>query len=364
MTDRHADPGALMVIPEARSAHLERLRERPADKMLYLASKPDFDADLATGQANKVTLLSACWRVALTRSLVLEMPEPLWLRFFPKFALLGLIYKATNPLRRGRGRVVVYAIENNGLDQLLSPDASRGKRVVGPALRMAIRTISNLVLDRICFGSPGSEATYAQLRLTPRLDKTTILELPAAADETTTGADQAVLFVGALEERKGVRQLMEAWEGVERLCSDAHLTIVGDGPLRAAVEAWQGVRPQTRRYEGQLDRRELDIVYRRHSVLAAPSIREGRWREQIGLPIKEGLARGLHVVTTSETGLAPWLSQHGHGVLQGSQEPDMQLRLMSSILNALSITRDPRLITSDLPRLDGRTAAREWLHYV
>jgi glycosyltransferase involved in cell wall biosynthesis len=44
----------------------------------------------------------------------------------------------------------------------------------------------------------------------------------------------AFLYVGRLSEEKGVRVLLEAWR---RVPGDAALRIIGDGPLRPAVEA-------------------------------------------------------------------------------------------------------------------------------
>jgi glycosyltransferase involved in cell wall biosynthesis len=51
-------------------------------------------------------------------------------------------------------------------------------------------------------------------------------------------------------------------------------------------------------------------LLRTSAVVAMPSVRRPGWREQIGLPLVEGLTHGCRVVTTAETGLADDLRDH------------------------------------------------------
>ena len=93
-------------------------------------------------------------------------------------------------------------------------------------------------------------------------------------------------------------------------------------------------------------------------VLALPSQPRPRWREQVGLPIVEGLANGCLVVTTTETGLSAWLSAHGHQVVP----PDAgAVALASAVLAAIDDLRAPADILATLPAVDGRRAADLWL---
>jgi glycosyltransferase involved in cell wall biosynthesis len=57
-------------------------------------------------------------------------------------------------------------------------------------------------------------------------------------------------------------------------------------------------------------RAEVHELLRSSAVVAMPSVRRPGWREQIGLPLVEGLTHGCRVVTTTETGLADDLREH------------------------------------------------------
>jgi glycosyltransferase involved in cell wall biosynthesis len=96
-------------------------------------------------------------------------------------------------------------------------------------------------------------------------------------------------------------------------------------------------------------------------VLVLPSRRTRYWREQIGLPILEGLSLGCEIVTTKETALWQWLEDHGHRVLPSHFS---KIDLSSLILEGLADTRDPKVITSHLPEIDGRAEADHWLNSV
>ena len=82
------------------------------------------------------------------------------------------------------------------------------------------------------------------------------------------------------------------------------------------------------------------------------------WREQVGLPVVEGLAHGCTVVTTTETGLAGWLAAHGHEVLPPGA-PDGEVA--AAVDRALGRRRPAGDVLADLPAADGRLAADRWM---
>ena len=108
-------------------------------------------------------------------------------------------------------------------------------------------------------------------------------------------------------------------------------------------------------------RSEIHRHLRSASVLALPSRPTASWREQIGLPIVEGLAHGCNIVTTSETGLAGWLTEHGHNVVAPGAGVSA---LADSVLHALHKQGDGGTavgVVADLPAVDGRLAADAWM---
>jgi glycosyltransferase involved in cell wall biosynthesis len=90
-----------------------------------------------------------------------------------------------------------------------------------------------------------------------------------------------------------------------------------------------------------------------------PSRREGRWREQIGLSIVEGLAHGCHVIATPDTGLAGWLSRHGHDVLP---EDFTVADLVGAMRQAADTRLSPAMVQESLPAVDGRISAEDWMY--
>jgi glycosyltransferase involved in cell wall biosynthesis len=112
-----------------------------------------------------------------------------------------------------------------------------------------------------------------------------------------------VLFLGTPGERKGFSVLTAAWERSDAAARGWRLVVAdptgGDG---RSLPDGVGVTTPTRA--------EVHELLRRSAVVAMPSVRRRGWREQIGLPLVEGLAHGCRVVTTTETGLADDLRDH------------------------------------------------------
>ena len=102
-----------------------------------------------------------------------------------------------------------------------------------------------------------------------------------------------VLYVGRLSEEKGLRELLEATEGVARV-------IVGDGPLRDVIpEAAGFVGPSM-----------LGPYYERASVVVCPSRREG-----YGVVAREAMAYGRPVVASAVGGLVDAIEDGVTGLL-------------------------------------------------
>jgi glycosyltransferase involved in cell wall biosynthesis len=106
-----------------------------------------------------------------------------------------------------------------------------------------------------------------------------------------------VLHVGRLVEKKGTAVLIEAMAGIE----GARLVVIGDGPLRGALERRAGPHA---RFLGALPPDEVASWMRRAAVLAAPSL-TARDGDAEGLPnvVVEAAASGLPVVATHHSGI-------------------------------------------------------------
>jgi glycosyltransferase involved in cell wall biosynthesis len=100
------------------------------------------------------------------------------------------------------------------------------------------------------------------------------------------------LFAGRLSNEKGVGLLLGAWEH-SALGNTTELTIVGDGPERAAVER-AAIRVPGLRYAGPVTADQVRTQMRKSRVVVVPSI----WFEALPTVLLEAYACGRPVVAT------------------------------------------------------------------
>lgn len=348
------------VYQQLRTAHLERARHHTPATIIYTERSYDFESALGDGLA---LIQAGTFRVAVTmlRSgfRTLEVNEPLVRMRLVRTLVAVLAARLVGTLRRYPVRVVAHAIENRDPFDVATPMSMRTR-----VRRLADDWMSRRLtrqLDRLSFGTPAAQDLYLQTRNVELQGVTTSLipELPAPCTCATPERDatSTVLFVGALDERKGVRPLLAAWPVVQEHLPGAHLRILGKGPLvdevQAAAERLGGIEVVV-----DPSRAVIHDALREAQVLTLLSQPRARWREQVGLPIVEGLAHGCTVVTTEQTGLAPWLAEHGHVIVASDADPST---VASAIASAVEMRRRPFDVLAALPAVDGRAEADSWL---
>ena len=126
------------------------------------------------------------------------------------------------------------------------------------------------------------------------------VRVPAHAKNTEAeNREHMILFVGAIQHRKNVVRLVEAFE---RLPNDWRLVLAGstrgygaDNVLKRIEASRACERIQVL---GYVDNPQLDRLYRRASIFAFPSLDEG-----FGIPVLEAMARGTPVLTSDRSSL-------------------------------------------------------------
>jgi glycosyltransferase involved in cell wall biosynthesis len=108
-----------------------------------------------------------------------------------------------------------------------------------------------------------------------------------------------LIFVGRLVSDKGAALLLDA---LKLLKTRPRLTIVGDGPERAALERQaQELQGQAQiEFVGSRKGEQLAGLLRQHQVLVVPSL----WQEPFGIVALEGIACGCVVIGSAGGGLA------------------------------------------------------------
>jgi glycosyltransferase involved in cell wall biosynthesis len=232
------------------------------------------------------------------------------------------------------------------------------RRVTNASMRLLVHQV-----DRLAFGTVGALRMYeGHVGADGLRGRAELFEaLPAPCACLTGATDERrcdqVLFVGAFVERKGVRETMRAWDVFRAQRPDATLRVLGQGRLAGEILAWSVDRPEAS-VEVDPPRAEIHRALRQSGVLVLLSQPHPHWREQIGLPILEGLSHGCEIVTTSETGLADWLTRHDHEVVPPTATPSA---VAASVAAALDRAHRRSGSLHDLPLTDQRIAAEAWM---
>lgn len=349
--------GNIKVFQTLRTVNLERAQMFVPATYLYEQHRYDFDADLAKQlPVFQNHPLKSAMIILRNKIAILEVNEPLMREGLVGSSLAILALKL-NPKNARTTLVVSYAMEN--LDPFLRPTP----RLRSYVRRWLDRMISKFVyrqVDRLVYATPSAQQLYSTLLGTaPTQDAELIEHLPSVCACREHHKDvPSVVFVGDFSHRKGLDALLDAWPSIFERNPEATLTIIGKGQLEERVQELIAKRAECK---ALIDppRREIHEALSQGHVLVMPSRRTARWREQVGLPICEGLAHACHVVTSDETGLASWLTANGHTVIR---EPRIDTDLPSAVDAALKSAMQGTADVTGLPPVDGRQMADSWLH--
>lgn len=137
---------------------------------------------------------------------------------------------------------------------------------------------------------------------------------PAALPPASASGDGQVRFVcvGRLSSEKGQRGLLEAFAAVRGRTPGVQLDLVGDGPLRAELEALAAALgiAEAVRFHGALSEAETLAVIARSDVLVLPSFMEG-----LPVVIIEAMALGKPVVASGVAGIPELVHDGANGLL-------------------------------------------------
>lgn len=141
-----------------------------------------------------------------------------------------------------------------------------------------------------------------------------------------------ILYVGRLVEQKGVEYLLRAVYYVREKFPDLRLKIVGDGPLRDALESLSTNLTLSGQVEflGWKTGQELVRLYQKAMVVVVPSI-----YEPFGMTALEAMACGRPVVASKTGGLKDIVEHKTTGFLaEPKDELDLAQWLMTSLTSS------------------------------
>lgn len=170
------------------------------------------------------------------------------------------------------------------------------------------------------------------------------------------GNPAEVLFIGQLEEHKGVQSLLAAFAVVQD--QGARLRLIGSGSLEEEVRA-QARLDSRIEVLGHVPNADIPAELARARCLVLPSVTTERHRETWGLVVNEAMAAGVPVVATDAVGAAAGgLVRDGHnGLVVPERDPDALAaairRLVSDARSARSLGAQARsdVTAFDYPRM-------------
>ena len=174
---------------------------------------------------------------------------------------------------------------------------------------VATRFAGDLLSDA---GFPGE-----RIRIVPPMIPDPGLRVQAPSSSST------VVYVGRIEEGKGLEMLFEAWR---RVSPEFELVVVGEGPLRPSLE---DLRVPRTRFLGWVDSPQVDEILLSSRALVFPS----QFFETFGLSAGESLAAGLPVVAGSIGTRREVLGEDGAGWLVDTNTVEDWTRTLGELMN-------------------------------
>ncbi len=140
-----------------------------------------------------------------------------------------------------------------------------------------------------------------------------------------------LLFVGRIEERKGLIYLLRAYQILERKFKNLRLIIVGEGPLKGDCEDFVKENDLKEiHFEEEKTDQELVSYYNTADIFISPAI----FGESFGIVLLEAMACGKPVVAFANEGYKEFLKGKKGGVLaKNRDENDLTEKISALIEN-------------------------------
>ena len=171
-----------------------------------------------------------------------------------------------------------------------------------PEFRERFTEQARLAAERADIVIAVSEFTARQVEELLRVERSRIRVIPHGVRQVEIAEDvpreQMILFVGAIQKRKNITRLVAAFEAAPPGWRLVLAGASGFGAEEALVAVQNSPRAADITVTGYVDDFELDLLYRRASLFAFPSLDEG-----FGIPVLEAMARGVPVLTSDRSAL-------------------------------------------------------------
>lgn len=151
---------------------------------------------------------------------------------------------------------------------------------------------------------------------------------PTKQVNTPSGGSKVILFYANISERKGIFDLLRAFEIVGSAWPDAELWIAGEGEQRQAAEAFASKLRHSKRirFLGRQTQRRAVQLFRKSTVYCLPS-----HGEPFGMTVAEAMSCGVPVIVTDAGGVR-WLVDDEGGLRVPMKNPEALAAAISELL--------------------------------
>jgi phosphatidylinositol alpha-mannosyltransferase len=151
----------------------------------------------------------------------------------------------------------------------------------------------------------------------------------ARAEPADLGPGRKLLFVGRLDARKGFRLAVAAFARLAPERPDLRLVVVGEGPERAALDAFPPELRERVVLLGALPNRDLPPIHAACDAFVAPNV----GGESFGIVLVEAMAAGLPVVASAIPGFDEVVRDGVDGVLVPPGDVGALTRTLARVLD-------------------------------
>lgn len=126
-----------------------------------------------------------------------------------------------------------------------------------------------------------------------------------------------LLFVGRLDEAKGIKYLLEAFKIIYKKMPNTKLTIVGDGDLKSSVLEFRNNNFLENKVilKGIVKNKDLPSYFQEADLTILPSVTLYNWEEQVGMTNIQSMACGTPIVSTKSGAIAEYVPDNKAGIL-------------------------------------------------
>lgn len=205
-------------------------------------------------------------------------------------------------------------------------------RLARPLIRKAIAGVSeNIAVSQpaAAYHAEALGLPTSRFHVVPNgVDVSRFADAEARAD--LTADEPTLLFVGRLERRKGLDQLLRAFVQLKTTHPDLRLLVVGDGPERDDCEALLPAQLRADvHFQGRVDVEQLPRFHASSDIFVAPAL----GGESFGIVLVEAMAAGLPVVASSLPGYRSVVTDGVNGLLVPPGQPRALAESIGSLLD-------------------------------